>query len=205
MAAQTDGLLIDGDAVGKDGGLRQDAALVDRRAGEHLAQLVLEPGAVFRQRDGAALLDAADKAADGLRAGAEVGSHGRALRLAHGLIDGDGLRRNGGQVGKILLFVLLRLLHHEDVGQRGERGSADIVLHAVICDHGTHGAQIPLEHGAVQRNGSLLRARRVHADEHVHLAALDGVLYKLFDRILRVGERAGQAHGAIEEAIVDGA
>ena len=58
---------------------------------------------------------------------------------------------------------------------------------------------------AVQRNGGLLRARRVHADEHVHLAALDGVLYKLFDRILRVGERAGQAHGAIEEAVVDGA
>ena len=66
--------------------------------------------------------------------------------VAHGLIDGDGLRRNGGQVGKILLFVLLRLLHHEDVGQRGS-AEALISSCAVICDHGAHGAQIPLSTG----------------------------------------------------------
>ena len=66
MAAQADSLFVNGDLIGVDGSLLQNAALVDIRLAEHVLHLLRQARAVLRERDGAAGFDLFHKGQNGL-------------------------------------------------------------------------------------------------------------------------------------------
>ena len=204
MASQADGLLVDSDLVGVDGGLLQNAALIDRGRLQNLLHLLGQSPAVFRQRHGAALLYALDQTQNGLASGPEIGLQRCTLHGTHRAVFPDRLVHHGQNVRRDLLLVLFLLFHDEHIGHPRQRRHGDVVRHAVVLRDRVQRREIALEHRAVERNFHLRVRRNIDRDEHVNLAARNFFLHSSLDRVLSKAEHARQLHAAIQIPVVDG-
>ena len=127
MGAQADGLLVDGDLIGKDGGLGQNAGLVDGGRLQDLLHLGGQARAVLRNGLRRALLDHAGDVLDGIEPAADVGGKALALGRAHPIVRGKRVIEHGAEVGGDALQVLLRLGDGQDVGKAGDGRRGDLV------------------------------------------------------------------------------
>ena len=203
MAAQADRFFVHGDLVGVDGGLLQNAALVDIRRAEYLLHFFGQPGAVLRKRHGAARLDLFHKRQNGLRAAAKVGLHGRALLFAHGVEFGKRLLDDGQDILRQLLLVLLLLLDHKDVRHTGQGSDGNVVSDAVIGGDGLERGQIPFQNGLIECNLDAHILGDINGDEHIQLAAVHVRLDERLDCILRKAIDARELDVQIQIAVVD--
>ncbi len=203
MAPQADGLFVHSDLVSVDGGLLQNAALIDRGRLQNLLHLVGQSPAVFRQRHGAALLHALDQCEDRLAPGPEIGLQCRALHSAHRAVFSDRLVHHRQDVRRDLLLILFLLFHDEHIRHPRQRRHRDVVRHTIVLCDRVQCREIPLEHRAVERNFHLRVRGDVDRDEHIDLAARDLLLHAGFDRVLGEAEHARQLHAAIQIPVVD--
>ena len=197
MAAQADRLLVHGDLVREDGGLGQDAALVDGLVLQDLPHLLLQALAVIGDSLGVQLLHLGHQLQDGGGAAAQVVLQGQALRHAHGVVSLQGQLHHTQQIRLQLILVSLGLIHHEHIAHAGQGADADVVLDAVLGHHLPHGGEVALENGLVQCHLHIRLSLGADGDVDIHLAPGDGGLDRGLDGLLGEGEAPGQLDGAV--------
>ena len=133
MRAQAHGLFVHGNLVGVDGGLGQNARLVDRRALQDLLHARGQLLAVLAYRFGRALLDLAGEGLDCRKPAADVLGQLFPLRRAHLVIGRERFVEHLADVRADGLQVLLRLGDGQHVRDAGEVRRVGFLLKVVAA------------------------------------------------------------------------
>ena len=203
MAAQTHRLLIDGDMVGIDRSLGNDARLVNIGRGEHRLELLAQACLVGRGRLGGGRLHARHQRLDARELFLHVGAELCALALTHLVIVGERLLRQCDQAGADLVLIRLRLLHGQDVRKAHERHERHVIFQVITHGERVECVDISAQQRLVHTQDSILRLRGIDRDEHIQLTAADMLLDGGFDRILREEKIARHTHGDVQIAVID--
>ena len=203
MAAQTHRLLVNGDMVGKNGGLGDDACLVDIGRGEHRLELLAQARLIGGCRLGSGRFYARHQRLDARELFSHVRTELFTLALAHLVIIRQCLLRQLDQAGTDLILIRLRLFHGQDVRKTHERHKRHVVFQIIAHGERVERVNISAQQRLVHTQDGVLRLRGVDRDEHVQLAAADMLLDGGFDRVLGEEEVARHAHGNIQVAVVD--
>ena len=203
MAAQAHRLLIDGNVVGIDRSLGNDARLVNIGRGEHRLELLAQARLVGHSRLGGGRLHVCHQRLDTRELFLHVGAELRALALAHLVIVSERLLRQRDQAGADLILIRLRLLHGQDVRKAHERHERHVIFQVVAHGERIERVDIGAQQRLVHTQDGISRLRGIDRDEHIQLAAADVLLDGGFDRVLREEEIARHAHGNVQIAVVD--
>ena len=203
MTAQAHRLLIDGNMVGIDRSLGNDARLVNIGRGEHRLELLAQARLIGRGRFGGGRLHARDQRLDARELFLHVGAELRALALAHLVIVSERLLRQRDQTGADLVLIRLRLLHGQNVRETHERHERHVVFQVIAHGERVERVDIGAQQRLIHAQDGVGRLRGIDRDEHVQLAAADVLLNGGFDRVLREKEVARHAHGDVQIAVVD--
>ena len=197
MAAQADGLLIYGDLVGKDGRLREDAALVQLLA----LQDFLHPGgellAILRHGLWGTGLHLLHQLGDPLRLAAKISAEFLPLPLPHGIEPLQGLGQDSTDILGDKLRVRLLLLHQQHVGETGEQGDGQIVPQAVNLPQLLQGRVVAVGHRPVQLDVHLIGGGAVDAHKDIHLPPAHALLDLGLDPLLGKDIEPGDLDGAV--------
>ena len=166
-------LLVDGNLVSEDGGLGQQARLVDGRRLQQLAHLALELLAVLRDRLRRALLHPADDRLDRVGPAQHVLRQLRALDLAHAAVGDERLVQHETDVGRDGLEILLRARHRQHVGELRKRRRRDLALEREHVLQLRQRGKVTARERFVDRDNRLLRPGALDCDEDVRLTAGD--------------------------------
>ena len=203
MAAQTHRLLVDGDMVSKNGGLGDDACLVDIGRGEHRLELLAQTRLISGCRLGSGRFDLRDERLDARELLGHVRTELFTLALTHLVIIRQRLLRQLDQAGADLILIRFRLFHGQNVRKTHERHERHVVFQIIAHGERVERVNISAQQRLVHTQDGVLRLRGVDRDEHVQLAAADVLLDGGFDRVLGEEEVARHAHGNIQVAVVD--
>ena len=134
---------------------------------------------------------------------ADVGGKTLALGRAHPIVRSKRVIEHGAEVDGDALQVLLRLGDGQDVGKAGDGRRGDLALKTAGLVDLAQRLVVALRKRAVELDDRLVRRRGVDGDEHVYLAARDGLLHPRLHGVL--GEDVGARHldGAVKIAVVD--
>ena len=203
MAAQAHRLLIDGDAVGKDGALGDDARFVHILALEHALELLAEAVVIRLDRFGRVGFDLGDERLDRDKAALHVLAELLPLAQAHAVIFRERLVHEGDESGAQRVLIGLGLFDREHVRKAGDGERGHVVLKAVLGGDGIDRVEIGAQQRFVDADDRISRLRGIDREEHIDLAAADVLLHGGLDRLLGKEKAARQADGDVQIAVVD--
>ena len=205
MGAQTHRFLVHGDLVGVDGSLGQDAGFVDGRALQDLLHARGQLLAVLAHGFGRALLDLASERLDGREPAADVLGELAAFRCAHLVISCERLVKHLADVRAEGFKILLGFRHGQHVRNAGKVRHVAFgvqVLAAVERAEFIKRCKVAARKPFVDHDDLFIRAGRIDADEHIDLAAGNGLLHTALDGVLSENVGARQLHRAVKVAVV---
>ncbi len=191
VAAQAHRLLINGDMVGKNGCLGNDACLVNIGRGEHRLEFLAQARLIGGCRFGSGRFYARHQRLDARELFGHVRTELFTLTLTHLVIIRQCLLRQLNQAGTDLILIRLRLFHGQDVRKTHERHERHVVFQIIAHGERVERVNISAQQRLVHTQDGVLRLRGVDRDEHVQLAAADVLLDGGFDRVLGEEEVRG--------------
>ena len=204
MTVQTHGLLINGNFISKNGGLRKDAALIDLGVLEDFLHFVLEPAAILRYGFRGLCLHLGRQRLNSSGAGENIGRELGALPLPHAVEVLQSHIQYGTDIRRDGLHVLGGLLHKKHVLKPRQQGQGNVVPEPIgvskLCKRGI----IAVGHRPVQADDHSVRLGAVDGDENIYLPPGNTALDGAFNRILRKHIGTRHLDGTIQVTVVDG-
>ena len=192
MAAQADGLLVHCGLVAEDGGLGQDAGIVDVPVFQDNLELFIQAVGVGLHPARAQRLHPADALFQKAQAALDVGLHLSTLGGAHLHERFQRLRRDGGDVLPQLLLVHIRVAGGENVREAGNEAGGGVVLDAELLGQVPQGLLVASSQLPVHGDDGVGGVHVLHRQAQFHLAAGDLLVQLLFQAAVHIA--AGPGH-----------
>ena len=205
MAAQPDGLLVHGGLVAKDGGLGQDAGVVDVPVLQNGLELLVKAVGVGLHPACAQGLHLPHALLEEAKAALHIGLHLCALGGTHGDEIVQCLCRHGGDVRPELLLVHVGVAGGQHVREAGQARGRDVVFDAQLFRNTAQGLLIAAGQLHVHGDDGVGSLHVLDGHTQLDLAAGDPLVELLFQAAVHVVAAAGNAGRILEIPGVDAA
>ena len=157
VAAQTHGLLVNGDAVSEDRGLGDYTVLVYAGGTQHLGHLLLKAAAIFKHRVRRFMLDPRDEGIYRCESGEHIVPQLLALAQTHRVKIAQRLLRDGADAGGYRLRVRLLLLYGQHVRKAADAHRCGVVRELMLLGDMLYRLKIAAQERLVDAHGHIVR------------------------------------------------